>query len=176
LVKYGDSYRIVSLPVKELQNYIEKSVKKEPLQLDKATVVVDSSMVDLTRAEIKFDLKDVQETTYTFILHNKIGNEIRFGLNKKDNYFFIDRSKSGDNSFSEGFGNKVSKAPYNSDSKNLSVWLLLDKTSIEIFYNNGETVMTEIFFPQESMNLFSVDPSKKSITIENLEVNQFNFK
>lgn len=175
LVNFGNSYRIVSQPVKELQKYIEKSEKKEFLQVDEETVVVDSIMIDLTRAEIKFELKDLEETAYTFLVHNKKGNEIRFGLNNKEKYFFIDRSKTGDNSFSEGFGNKLSKAPYNSNSKDLSVWLLLDKTSIEIFYNHGETVMTEIFFTDEPMHLFSVDPDNESITIENLEVNQFDF-
>ncbi len=176
LVKSDNSYRIVSQPVKELQKYSEKSVKKESLQLDKETIVIDSSMVDLTRAEIKFALKDLKEIKYTFIVHNKMGNAIRFGLNNKEKYFFIDRSKAGDNSFSEGFGNKLSKAPYHSNSKDLSVWFLLDKTSIEIFYNNGETVMTEIFFAEEPMSMFSIDSENESVTIENLEVNQFDFK
>ena len=176
LVKSENSYRIVSQPIKELQKYHKKSVKKDSLQVIKETVVVDSSMVDLTRAEIKFELKDLKEVTYTFIVHNKKGNEIRFGLNNKEKYFFIDRSKVGDNSFSEGFGNELSKAPYHSNYKDLSVWFLLDKTSIEIFYNNGETVMTEIFFADKPMSTFSVDSENESVTIENLEANQFDFK
>ena len=49
--------------------------------------------------------------------------------------------------------------------------IILDKTSIEIFYNNGEIVMTEIFFLTEPFTHFSAS-SNQEIEISNLKVQQ----
>lgn len=175
LVKNAEKYRIISQPVKELKKYVSKSTLTESLNISEETVLADSSKIDFSGAEIQFKIKGVKEDVYTFTLHNKKGNAISFGLNSKENFFFIDRSKSGNTSFSENFGSKLSKAPYASNTKDLEVWLLVDKTSIEIFYNNGETVMTEIFFPEEPMDSFSVKTENSPMEMENLVVNQLKF-
>ena len=57
----------------------------------------------------------------------------------------------------------------------MDVRVIIDKTSIEVFYNNGQTVMTEIFFPEKPMETFSVTKGNSNFTIENLIINQLNF-
>ncbi|HWS60078.1 MAG TPA: GH32 C-terminal domain-containing protein, partial [Flavobacterium sp.] len=99
----------------------------------------------------------------------------RFGINNKDKYFFIDRTKSGNIAFSDVFTNTISKAPFTEDFDTMEVKVIVDKTSIEVFYNNGKTVMTEIFFPEKPMETFSVSKANFNFSVEKITINQLNF-
>jgi levanase/fructan beta-fructosidase len=176
LIKEEGHYRVSFQPVRELQNYIAKTIKKETLKIiDKETIITDQSLVDLSKVEIYFTLKGLKKDVYTFSLSNKSNNAIRFGINNKDKYFFIDRKKSGNLSFSDVFANTISKAPFKEDFNTMEVKVIVDKTSIEVFYNNGKTVMTETFFPEKPMETFSVTKENFDFSIENLTINQLNF-
>jgi levanase/fructan beta-fructosidase len=175
LLKENGHYRIAFQPVRELNNYFSKTIKKETLTIDKETVITDQSLVDLSKVEIRFTLKGLKKDVYTFSFSNKSKNAIRFGINTKDKYFFIDRKNSGDLSFSDVFANTISKAPFTEDFATMEVKVILDKTSIEVFYNNGKTVMTEIFFPEKPMEIFSASKANFNFTIEKLTINQLNF-
>ena len=175
LIKDKGHYNVSSRPVKELQNYVAKTIKKEALKVDKETVIIDKSLVNLSSMDVRFTLKNLKEDTYTFSLSNDSGNTIKFGINKKDKYFFIDRTKSGNLAFSDLFANVISKAPITEDFKSIDVRVIVDKTSIEIFYNNGKTVMTETFFPEKPMETFSVSKAKTEFVVDELIINQLNF-
>jgi levanase/fructan beta-fructosidase len=47
----------------------------------------------------------------------------------------------------------------------LSLEFVLDKTSIELFYDNGETVMTEIFFPLKPFETLSLQTNDLTQTV-----------
>jgi len=94
---------------------------------------------------------------YTFVLANSSGDSFEFGYNHKEKQFFIDRSKSGVVEFSSEFSDKPSLAPRFTSANALSVEFILDKTSIELFYDEGETVMTEIFFPHQPFETLTLE-------------------
>ena len=74
----------------------------------------------------------------------------------------MDRRSSGLKAFNENFASEM-KAPL-TDRKEYRIRLLVDKASAELFVNEGETVMTSIFFPTESKNslrLFAVKGEMK---------------
>ena len=175
LVKNEDHYRILSQPVKEISNYYSKSIKKNNLKIDSETVLINKSEFDFSSLDIQFKIKMIQEDIYTFSFYNSVGDSIKFGINNKEKFFFLDRTKSGNLSFSDKFASKISTAPINKKYENFDVRVLLDKTSIEIFYNNGKTVMTEIFFPQKPIEAFSVKSENFNIEIENMTINQLKF-
>jgi levanase/fructan beta-fructosidase len=177
LTKTDNQYRLISLPIKEISNYISKTVKKNSIDIEKErpTLLTNNTLVDFKSLDIHFKIKNLKEDIYTFYFNNKSGDSIKFGVNNKEKFFFIDRTTSGDISFSKDFAPSISKAPYASKRNDLEVRLLLDKTSIEIFYNNGETVMTEIFFPKKPIEAFSVQSENFIFEIENLIINELNF-
>ncbi|MFC3336828.1 GH32 C-terminal domain-containing protein [Flavobacterium palustre] len=89
--------------------------------------------MDLAKVDMQFTLKNLKKDIYTFSLCNSADNSISFGINKKDKYFFIDRKKSGDLSFSDAFAKQISKAPFSEDFDKIDVRVIVDKTSIEVF-------------------------------------------
>ena len=174
LRKVGDTYRIYSLPVEELDGYISKTIDKVFIDVENTATIVTSAELDLTKAYIKYEFALSQNENYEFSLSNQKGDTLKFGFDKPKNQFYIDRKKSGITSFSDDFANKVSTAPRTSKSDTISVQIVLDKTSIELFFDKGETVMTEIFFPNAPFDSFSAH-ADINFKIENVEINQLKF-
>jgi len=176
LINIDGYYRIVSLPVKELDKYISKTIKKDLLIINKETVIVDKSAVDMSRLDIRFTMNGLKEDNYDFILSNKENNAIHFGINKKDKCFYVDRKNVSQTKFSDEFAKKISKAPIASDFNSIEVRIIVDKTSIEVFYDNGKTVMTEIYFSDKPMETFSIAKANADFELRNLSINQLNIK
>ena len=81
----------------------------------------------------------------TVTLSNKEGEEFRIIYDQKKMTLTCDRSKSGKTDFSQDFAvNSV--APVHNKLKSLRIFI--DNSSVEVFGNNGEVVMTNIVFPQ----------------------------
>ncbi|SHF91427.1 levanase/fructan beta-fructosidase [Flavobacterium fluvii] len=174
LINVDGHYRIVSQPVKELDKYISKTIKKELLSIDKTTVIVDKSTADIARLDIRFTMNGLKEDKYDFILSNAANNAVHFGINKKEKFFYIDRKNASQTTFSDVFANKISTAPITSDFISMEVRILIDKTSIEVFYDNGKTVMTEIYFSDKPMESFSIAKSNSNFELKNVIINQLN--
>ncbi len=162
-------YRIRS---KDIINYKEsfvKKVEKENINFNNTTLLTNKDELDLTKAKIELEINNMEEVKYTFVLSNNIGDSLTFGYDHKLKQFFIDRSNSGVVKFSENFALKPSIAPRFSKDDNLKINFILDKTSVELFYDEGETVMTEIFFPSEPFHTLSLETLAKKTNLKNLK-------
>ncbi|MCV9927858.1 glycoside hydrolase family 32 protein [Flavobacterium sp. LS1R49] len=175
LVKKGNDYSLISNPVKEINKYISKTIKGKNLKGKGKLLIPEAGKIDLTQAIINFNLKNLKQDTYTFTLSNAGGESLTFGINNSEHYLFVDRSKSGKNDFSEKFASTITKAALDGNQKEGVFKIILDKTSIEIFYNNGEKVITEIFFPNQPFTSLSIS-SNQGIELSNLVLNQLNIK
>ncbi|MFH6968928.1 glycoside hydrolase family 32 protein [Flavobacterium sp. FlaQc-28] len=173
LVKKGNHYNLVSTPVKEINNYVSKTIKTKS-KTGKGTLnLIENGKVDLTQTVISLDLKNLKQEDYAFTLSNANGESLSFGLNNKENYLFVDRSKAGKIDFSDKFALPISKAFLEGSQKSAAFKIILDKTSIEIFYNNGEKVMTEIFFLNKPFTSLSI-ASKEKMEVNNLIIQELN--
>ena len=77
--------------------------------------------------------------------------------------YFIDRSQSGKVDFEKGFGKKHT-SPRLTTNANLDITFVIDNASVEMFADNGLTVMTEIFFPTEDYSSIQIQsPGNMSI-------------
>jgi len=172
LVNNGEHLVLNSFPVKEMNSLrgVNKSIPnqvvekesfiKELLPKNNGTYEIEMSLIPQHSSMFGFELKNSNSETLKFM----------FDLNAKQ--LSIDRSKSGKIDFNEKF-----KAGANAPIvvKNAyKVRLLIDKASAEIFINNGEIVLSSLFFPTETMNsmrLFSTEGALKAenITIYNIK-------
>ena len=175
LIKENDRYLVTSKPVDELKKYRRADHQKEQLNISGNSVVLNANDLDLARAEIRFTIENLQETTYNFRLSNSVGEEFIVSYNHAEKQFSVNRSHAGQTDFSDKFAMENSTAPRNSDAENLSAILILDKTSIEMFFDDGRTVMTEIFFPNQPWNEFAF-AGLEDFTVSNLEAYELEFK
>ena len=89
---------------------------------------------------------------------------------KKKNNYYIDRTESGKVDFEKGFAAKHS-APRFSNNENLDLTLIIDNASVELFADNGLTVMTEIFFPDSLYSNIAIQ-SHGNFKIKSLQFNK----
>ena len=175
LVKNNDNYIITSWPVKEVNNYRSSFYKAGDVKIEGQTKIIDAERIDLSKAEIKFRISKLEDRNYRFRLSNSAGDELLFGYDHAKKEFYLDRSNAGQTDFSEQFGNKISTAPRISEADDLSGIIMLDKTSIELFYDDGKTVMTEIFFPNAPWDEFSIGSEDQEFTLQNIEAYELKF-
>ena len=176
LKKMGDKYVLVSNPITELYKFVSKTIIKDTLVVDKQKTIISRNEVDLSRLSVELEINNLTENKYTFLFHNKFGDSLSFGLDNIEKNYFVNRQKSGKVDFSDKFANIISEAKKISPSNTLRVRALIDKTSIEVFYNEGETIMTEIFFPNEPFETLSMETSDEKFVIENIKIEEFKFE
>lgn len=96
----------------------------------------------------------------SIVLANSKGEQVTMTYNGKDETFVMDRSKSGDTSFSDAFA-AVTKAPTRGRLKTLQIFI--DHSSIEILDADGKMAMTNLVFPTEPYNKINVEGGKYKI-------------
>ena len=111
--------------------------------------------------EIIIDVKKQAE----IVLSNAKGEQVTMKYDGLKQTFTMDRTKSGDVSFSEAFP-CVTEAPTYGTIKQLR--LFIDRCSIEAFDTEGKMAMTNLVFPSEPYNSIKVKGGKATIyQIEN---------
>jgi fructan beta-fructosidase len=133
LEKIGDKYFLASRPVPEL-SAITGSTKEfgDTINLEGPA-----------RIDLKLDTVESCE----IVLSNDSNEQVIIGYDKLSNNYFIDRTKSGHIDFEKGFAARHT-APRISMTPAMDLTLIIDNASVELFADNGLTVMTEIFFPK----------------------------
>ena len=93
---------------------------------------------------------------FEFLLSNALDNKLKIGFHKAENTFYIDRREAGKTDFSKKFATTLSVAPRKVKTSEINLTMILDKTSVELFYDNGLSVITEIFFLEAPFEEFSI--------------------
>ena len=111
----------------------------------------------LTEAcEVVIDLKGTADIT----LQNTKGEQVTMHYDAQKQEFQMDRTKSGDTSFSEAFP-CVTTAPTHGQMKQLR--LFIDRCSMEAFASDGRMAMTNLVFPSEPYTELKVKGGKATI-------------
>ncbi|AVR45521.1 glycosyl hydrolase family 32 [Christiangramia fulva] len=172
LKKTNSDYRIFSTPARELEKY-KSAIQLQSKRDQNKVVFTAPAQSDLMSNEFNFAIPLKEIKKLQFSLSNSQNDSLKFGLNTEDHQFYVNRKKSGLIDFSDKFTQKFSTAPRIVKSDTLKVNFIVDRTSIEIFYDDGATVMTEIFFPEEPYTKFGIHADSK-LEIENMEISRIN--
>lgn len=155
----GNDLLITSVPIAELSK-----IQLKPIQ------------IPLTNADNGFDLPSrtgkmkipcriqigLEETMDLFLtISNDIGEELIVGFDKKENRYYIDRTKSGKTDFRNGFAGRSTAPRFTRDAK-MNMTVLIDASSVELFADDGLTVMTAIFFPNKPYHKMRVNATERS--------------
>lgn len=112
--------------------------------------------------ELVVDLKGQSE----IVLSNSKGEQVVMTYDGQKQVFTMDRSQSGDTSFSEAFP-CTTVAPTYGVVRQLRIFI--DRCSIEVFDTDGKMAMTNLVFPSEPYSMLKVKGGKA--TIYELHVN-----
>jgi len=149
--------RLISNPVVELKKLRSGEFALEPGMIsgNKKVNIGEASKKLVGELEVAFQMRNGSQfglaSEFGIELSNGRGEKVLIGFELAEKRFFIDRSQSGKVNFSPEFpGRHYGDSVPGSDT--VKMHLFIDVASVELFADDGHTVMTEIFFPNEDFN------------------------
>lgn len=173
LFKEGNDDYIICRPAREIDKYLVKSYRKRNLSVGNEYSVKNFIKENKGAYEIKIDFNKFEGSEFSFDLRSKSGDVVKFRYDAETQYFYFDRTKSGIVDFSDQFP-CVTFTKTHGELKNLRIFV--DRSSVEIFGNDGKFVMTNIVFPENILTdlyLYSKDGKTR---LSKLEINNIMVK
>ena len=170
LVKSKSKYALHSLPIREFQTLRGASTVLNQLEIIGEKVLEGSFSASQVELDVTVDLKKTTANSFGIKLQNQLGENILVRFDKMKGKMFVDRTNSRRHKFSEDFFKKIHSAPIDFEKEKMNIRLIIDKSSAEIFINNGELSFTSIFFPSEEFNTISVLANNGTCNIINAEI------
>lgn len=168
----GQTY-LASVPSDELLALRSSPVKKGSFKVSKTRELKNLLKVNEGAYEIELKIGDVQTKKCVFQLYNSKDESVSLVYDWEKKQFSMDRTQSGDTSFSDRF-ESVTSAPLREQNE-YTLRLLVDKSSIEAFDGDGRFVMTNLVFPTEPYNhlkFFGKDGSFRVISMNIYRLNK----
>ena len=118
--------------------------------------------------EIELEIRNSGAEKLAFTLQNAKGESVVMYYDAAMRQFVMDRTNSGETSFSRDFpAMTVSPAPGGDE---FALRLFVDRSSIEAFVDGGKSVMTNIVFPSEPYNSMKFEAVRGSFTVKKMNV------
>jgi len=149
LQQVGPDIYLTSQPVKELSKLAQPSITLKDVTVSKEYDLASKIKSPGDKFQLKLSTK--QLASFSLVLSNSKGEELVIGYDKAKNQYFIDRTKAGQSGFSNKFAGRH-VAPRLATTPGTDLTLLFDASSVELFADQGLTVMSELFFPTEVLS------------------------
>jgi fructan beta-fructosidase len=155
LARTAEGIRVKQRPVREI------STLREPLTTpavvpasQTAGMSVDEANRQLQRAtrdgnalEIEIEFQPDSSMEFGLAVLGGKSHRTQVGINRRQSIIYIDRSRSGVTNFSKHFPGRQEASLHVGDMVKLNV--LVDRSSIELFANNGEVTFADRVYPEE---------------------------
>jgi fructan beta-fructosidase len=148
LLQTTDGVRLTQAPVHEIE-----SVRNEHVQLrnarwaDAEALLAHRNWPDTVEILAELKLQGAQDVG--FELRKGPSHETRVGYNAKQNVTYIDRTRSGNAVVSAQFPARH-EGPVKIPNGVIQLHILLDRSSVELFGNDGQVAVTDLIFPRQS--------------------------
>ncbi|XLS28698.1 glycoside hydrolase family 32 protein [Flavobacteriaceae bacterium M23B6Z8] len=170
LSKIDDSYFLSNYPLQAFEKIIEKGTSSKIKTAKK--LLFQSS--NFSQSEIVFKTKN---RNFEFTFSNENGDILTLSLDGFKNEFKLDRTRSGITDFEESFGAKVHKMPINKlPNEVIEFRMVMDWSSIEVFINKGQYVMTQQVFPKSFFTKLQIENKEegKDLILTDFSNNSIN--
>lgn len=153
-----EGLRLFQLPVESL-----KKLRNDKFEFNKSIKTGKTSFPQITdmdnsyELEVEFDVNG--RAPFGFSLCEGNGKEVIISYNPNSHYVTLDRTNSSDLTIPKFEKSSICKI--NPEGDKIKFDIFVDKSSIEIFINDGEGVMTALTYAGENqtgMSLFTLNP------------------
>jgi fructan beta-fructosidase len=131
--------RLASNPIKRLDHIKHKQVKLTENKIEKFPNAIGEIVLN-------YNLESTTANKMGITIFNSSNEKIIIGFNKITNQVFIDRTNAGIHNFENDFAANI-VAKRNATNTILKLRILIDKSSAEVFADDGTTIITATFFP-----------------------------
>ncbi len=164
LVHIDNDIYIASKPVVELNNIADKPQVIDDIKIDKEYDLAQQIRNIQLPCRLDFNVQDAKG--FSVVFFNDKNEALIVGYDEILKHYYINRSKSGEVDFEKSFSAEHT-APRISNAKMIHLAIIADVSSIELFADDGLSVMTEIYFPSKPYDRIKLQ-SENGMEIDNL--------
>ena len=172
LISTTEGLQLVQQPVRELNQ-----LRYQPVAIQAQTLHPGSNVLTGqhgTSYEIDTTIDIGSTTQVVFQLRTGSGQQTTLGYDVRLASLYLDRTRSGDASFDPNFAT-CTEAPLGLiDRHLLKLRILVDRSSVEVFGNDGRAVLTDQIFPRLSSDGMSLDVQGGTAQLIDLHLYQLN--
>lgn len=164
----GKGIRINQNPVKEIEAIRHDTVSQKDIMIkdnkEKAYAIEGLS-------EVEIELENLESDAFGMMIENSKEEKTVIRFDVKKEVLVVDRTESGDNSFSASFA-AVQEAPLNMVDNKIRLQVFIDASSIEVFGNDGEVAVTQLIFPKEPVSRLTLYSVNGSVKVNEIKVTE----
>ena len=157
---------MVQAPVRELHSLRGEPFVISNTSVQEANARLSQAGVKGATYEIEAEIEAGDASEIGFRLRKSGAVETLVGVTLASNTLFVDRTKSGDVYFSADFPGRYSTTLTN--TKRVKLHIFVDRSSVEVFANDGEKVMTDRTYPPqdcEGIEIYSTGGAAKVVLL-----------
>jgi len=156
LKRFADGIHLVQEPIVELQVLRARHTIVENRSIEAANHLLNSKKVRGETLEITAEISSGDASEFGLRVREGDGEETLIGVDTKKQTLFVDRSRSSGVSFDEHFPRRDAGPITLVEGKSVKLHIFVDRESVEIFGNDGETVISETIFPKQGSDRIEV--------------------
>lgn len=154
LKTFPEGIRLVQEPVDEIQSLRKEKTNLQSIRINEGHVF-DSFKIKDNSYELEMEVEVNNQSSFGIDLCKGQRQTVTLSYNAKQQRLTLDRSLSGETSFSVSFPHSYT-APVKIRGGKIMLHILVDHSSVEVFANKGEATITCQIFP---------DPLNKGLSI-----------
>lgn len=172
LKTFADGIRLVQQPIPALKN-----LRNDSVIVTNKSVQNTQTLTEFTPAYNYYEIDAVFNVSAgaNFGLNLCVSgtNKVVLGYDATSSNLYLDRTKSGNVAFSSAFPNVVT-APLSPDNGQIKLHIYIDQSSIEVFANDGDRVMSSLIYPDASSKLIQLFSTNGATIVQSLKA--YNLK
>ncbi|MGC5774571.1 glycoside hydrolase family 32 protein [Paenibacillus pabuli] len=156
---------LVQHPASELER-----ARKPVLSLQNVSIKQVSEQLNaLQLVNYEIDAEWPSATSVQFALRSGSDHETLVGVDVAQGEVYVDRSRSGVGDFHEHFLGRHA-AELKAVDGNLRLRIFVDHSSVEVFANNGQAVITDLIYPDMTSKAISVQAEQNDMIFNSLHI------
>jgi fructan beta-fructosidase len=145
LRSYADGLRLIQQPVRELESLRHEKLRVVNASVEEVNRKIRKSGTKGEVYEFEAELRPGQAADIGFRLRKGMDAETLVGFDAIRGEVYVDRTHSGEISFSKDFPGRY--AATLEQNANIKLHVFVDRSSVEVFANDGERVLSERIYP-----------------------------
>jgi fructan beta-fructosidase len=167
LRRIGGKMRMCQKPVQEFEQLRDRKLEIKDRSLTNESLPID---MQGQQVEILVDVEPMTAMQFGVRVLKGKDEQTVIGYDTKSRSLSIDRTNSGNVSFHPAFSGRHA-GPLEPDTQgHIRLRILVDACSVEVFGNDGETVVTDLVFPDPESNKIELFASGGSCRLVSAQV------
>lgn len=156
LKRFTDGIHLVQEPIAELRVLRGRHTKVERHSVEAANDLLNSKKVHGDTLEIVAEFSPEGAAEFGLKVRKGEGEETVIGVDTKKQTLFVDRTRSSSVSFDDHFSSRDAGPITLAAGKNVKLHIFVDRSSVEVFGNDGEAVISETIYPKPASNRIEI--------------------